>query len=163
LGNDTCTLLDDNIVFHLNLELLTGFGQGRVIVINCEMSSKYGHGEGDMSHEHEKPESTAKDISRRGLLGSAALAVGAAASVVTARVALARSADISLDSSGRVLVNGATVPDAAGEDGMRMAATPKKGINTSCGNNSCKQKPVSAKPATATQPSSGTSGAGTHN
>jgi len=63
-----------------------------------------------MSDQHKKAEETAEDISRRSLLGTAAFVVGAAASVVTARAALARSANVSLDSSARVVIDGAIVP-----------------------------------------------------
>jgi hypothetical protein len=47
-----------------------------------------------------------QDVSRRRLLEKAALAVGAATSVVAARSALARSRDVAMDSSGRVLIHG---------------------------------------------------------
>jgi hypothetical protein len=52
-----------------------------------------------------------EDVSRRRLLEKAALAVGAATSVVVAaRTALARSSDVIMDSAGRVLVEGTTLP-----------------------------------------------------
>ena len=50
-----------------------------------------------------------QDVSRRRLLKKAALAVGAATSVVGARSALARSSDIVMDSAGRVLIDGAAL------------------------------------------------------
>jgi hypothetical protein len=49
-----------------------------------------------------------QNVSRRGLLEKAALIVGVATSVVSSRVALARSADVVMDSAGRVLIDGAT-------------------------------------------------------
>jgi hypothetical protein len=50
-----------------------------------------------------------QDVSRRRLLKKAALAVGAATSMVAARSALARSSDVVIDSAGRVLINGAAL------------------------------------------------------
>jgi hypothetical protein len=50
-----------------------------------------------------------QDVSRRRLLEKAALAVGAAASAVAARTALARSSDVVMDPDGRVLIHGAAL------------------------------------------------------
>src|SRR5947208_9753009 len=74
-----------------------------------------------------------QDVSRRGLLGKAALAVGAATSVVAARSALARSADVVMDSAGRVLINGAALP-AERPEGSFEAAVVRNRDNTSCTN-----------------------------
>jgi hypothetical protein len=70
-------------------------------------------------------------VSRRGLLEKAALAVGAATSVVAARTALARSSDVVMDSAGRVLVDGAALP--APEGGFKEARVRNRD-NTSCTN-----------------------------
>jgi hypothetical protein len=70
-------------------------------------------------------------VSRRGLLGKAALAVGAATSAVAARSALARSSDVVIDSAGRVLIDGAALPPP--EDGLKEARVRNRD-NTSCTN-----------------------------
>jgi hypothetical protein len=70
-------------------------------------------------------------VSRRGLLEKAALAVGAATSVVAARTALARSSDVVMDSAGRVLVDGAALPPPEG--GFKEAVVRNRD-NTSCTN-----------------------------
>src|SRR5437763_15227917 len=62
-------------------------------------------------------------VSRRGLLGKAALAVGAATSIVAARSALARSSDVVMDSAGRVLINGAAVSAPRPEGSFNTAAS----------------------------------------
>jgi hypothetical protein len=64
-----------------------------------------------MSKETEKRTGeTGRDVSRRGLLEKAALVVGGAATaVVAARSALARPSDVSIDSSGRVAIDGTTL------------------------------------------------------
>src|SRR5438552_1313747 len=72
-------------------------------------------------------------VSRRGLLEKAALAVGAATSVVAARSALARSSDVVMDSAGRVLINGAALP-AQRPQGSFEAAVVRNRENTSCTN-----------------------------
>src|SRR6266516_721590 len=72
-------------------------------------------------------------VSRRGLLGKAALAVGAATSLVAARSALARSSDVVMDSAGRVLINGAALPTQRPE-GSFEAAVVRNRDNTSCTN-----------------------------
>src|SRR5207237_9511211 len=70
-------------------------------------------------------------VSRRGLLGKAALAVGAATSVVAARTALARSSDVVMDSAGRVLIDGAALP---APEGSFKEAIVRNRDNTSCTN-----------------------------
>src|SRR2546421_12494373 len=72
-------------------------------------------------------------VSRRGLLGKAALAVGAATSVVAARSALARSSDVVMDSAGRVLINGAALP-AQRPQGSFETAVVRNRANTTCTN-----------------------------
>lgn len=64
-----------------------------------------------MSKETEKrTDKTGREVSRRGLLEKAALVVGGAAtSVVAARSAFARPSDVSIDSSGRVAIDGTTL------------------------------------------------------
>src|SRR5438270_3946208 len=64
-------------------------------------------------------------VSRRGLLGKAALAVGAATSVVAARSALARSSDVVMDSAGRVLINGAALPAQRPQGSFETAVVRK--------------------------------------
>jgi hypothetical protein len=61
-------------------------------------------------------------VSRRRLLEKAALAVGAATSVVAARTALARSSDVAMDSAGRVLIHGSAVPGQWPEGSFQTAA-----------------------------------------
>jgi hypothetical protein len=72
-------------------------------------------------------------VSRRRLLEKAALAVGAATSVVAARSALARSSDVAMDSAGRVLIHGAALPAQRLEGSIEVAAGANGGdcINTS--------------------------------
>jgi hypothetical protein len=70
-----------------------------------------------------------QDVSRRRLLKKAALAVGAATSVVAARTALARSSDVVMDSTGRVLIHGAAL--AAPEGSFETAL---EGENAGCNN-----------------------------
>ena len=69
-------------------------------------------------------------VSRRGLLEKAALAVGAATSVVAARTALARSSDVVMDSAGRVLVHGSALPTQKPEGSFETAL----GTNDKCVN-----------------------------
>src|SRR5947209_9943760 len=71
-------------------------------------------------------------VSRRGLLGKAALAVGAATSLVAARSALARSSDVVMDSAGRVLINGAALPAQRPEGSFEAAVVRRD--NNSCTN-----------------------------
>jgi hypothetical protein len=71
-------------------------------------------------------------VSRRRLLEKAALAVGAATSVVAARSALARSSDVAMDSAGRVLIHGAALPAQRPEGSFEVAA----GNNFNCINTS---------------------------
>jgi len=68
-------------------------------------------------------------VSRRGLLEKAALAVGAATSVVAARTALARSSDVVMDSAGRVLIDGAALPTQRPEGSFEAA---RVNINEAC-------------------------------
>jgi hypothetical protein len=72
-----------------------------------------------------------QDVSRRRLLKKAALAVGAATSVVAARTALARSSDVVMDSAGRVLIHGAALPTQRPE-GSFEAARMGMGTNDQC-------------------------------
>jgi hypothetical protein len=75
-----------------------------------------------------------QDVSRRRLLEKAALAVGAATSVVAARSALARSCDVAMDSAGRVLIHGAALPAQRPEGSFEVAAGGANGgncVNTS--------------------------------
>src|SRR5947209_15969485 len=72
-------------------------------------------------------------VSRRGLLGKAALAVGAATSVVAARSALARSCDVAMDSAGRVLIEGATLATQRPEGSFEVAAGSSNGNNCTNG------------------------------
>src|SRR5437660_8287526 len=68
-----------------------------------------------------------QDVSRRGLLEKAALAVATATSLVAARTALARSSDVVMDSAGRVLIHGAALP----------AQKPEGSFETAAGNDTC--------------------------
>jgi hypothetical protein len=74
-----------------------------------------------------------QDVSRRGLLEKAALAVGAATSVVAARTALARPSDVVMDSAGRVLIGGSTFAAQRPEGSFEEAAIRNRD-NTSCTN-----------------------------
>src|SRR5438876_4601513 len=82
-------------------------------------------------------------VSRRGLLGKAALAVGAATSLAAARSALARSSDVVMDSAGRVLITGAALP-AQRPEGSFEEAVVRNRDNTSCTNEigraSCRER-----------------------
>jgi hypothetical protein len=68
-----------------------------------------------------------QDVSRRRLLEKAALAVGAATSVVAARSALARSCDVAMDSAGRVLIHGAALATQWPEGSFEVAAGTNAG------------------------------------
>jgi hypothetical protein len=68
-----------------------------------------------------------QDVSRRRLLERAALAVGAATSVVAARSALARSCDVAIDSAGRVLIHGAALTAQRPEGSFEAAAGSTNG------------------------------------
>jgi hypothetical protein len=68
-----------------------------------------------------------QDVSRRRLLEKAALAVGAATSVVAARSALARSCDVAMDSAGRVLIHGAALATQRPEGSFEVAAGTNAG------------------------------------
>ena len=74
-------------------------------------------------------------VSRRGILEKAALAVGAATSVVAARTALARSSDVVMDTAGRVLVQGSALPRQRPEGSFDEAAK-LMGTNDQCTNES---------------------------
>jgi hypothetical protein len=101
------------------------------------------------------------DVSRRRLLGKAALAVGAATSVVAARTALARSSDVVIDSAGRVLINGAALPAQSLEGCFETAASTNAGSCTnasSCTGSTneanCANKKTCVAPGRAMQPTS---------
>ena len=74
-----------------------------------------------------------QDVSRRRLLKKAALAVGAATSVVAARSALARSCDVAMDSAGRVLIHGAALNTQRPEGSFEVAAGSSNGNNCTNG------------------------------
>ena len=106
-----------------------------------------------MSKNRKKSEESAKSISRRGLLGTAALALGAATSAVAARSALARSADVALDSQGRVVVDGNVIRVAAKkETGASGGKKTLEGHNEQCTNTACAASPTAAKPTTTKKP-----------
>lgn len=100
-------------------------------------------------------------VSRRRLLKKAALAVGAATSVVAARTALARSSDVVVDSAGRVLINGAALPAQKLEGCFETADSTNEG---SCTNGSsctkstnasnCSNQKTCVAPGRAMQPTS---------
>ena len=101
-----------------------------------------------------------QDVSRRGLLEKAALAVGAATSLVTAGAALARSSNVVMDSAGRVLIDGATIRAQKQEGSFEEAAAnvndqcinPTKcalGDNKGCTNvQTCVKGPIGARQPT---------------
>jgi hypothetical protein len=105
-----------------------------------------------------------QDVSRRRLLKKAALAVGAATSVVAARTALARSSDVVMDSAGRVLIHGAALPAQRPEGSFEEAAAnlndgcmnPVKctlGDNKGCTNaNTCVKGTIGARQPTGAGP-----------
>jgi hypothetical protein len=95
-----------------------------------------------------------QDVSRRRLLEKAALAVGAATSLVTAGAALARSSNVVMDSAGRVLIDGATIRAQKPEGSFEEAAA---GANDGClnptkctsgDNKGCENIQSCVKPAT---------------
>ena len=98
-----------------------------------------------MPKDPKATEESDQDVSRRGLLEKAALIVGVATSAVATRGALARSADVVMDSAGRVLIDGATVPTESpagsfeeakevGGGGAPKTASPRpRVIVVSCG------------------------------
>jgi hypothetical protein len=99
-----------------------------------------------------------RDVSRRGLLEKAALAVGAATSVVAARSALARPSDVVMDSAGRVLIGGSTFAaprpegsfeEARDNNSCTNSAGCTGGTNTGCNNTKGCAK---ASPTRAIQP-----------
>jgi hypothetical protein len=84
-----------------------------------------------------KREDRGQSVSRRGLFGKAALVVGAATSAAATRTVLARPSDIVMDSTGRVLVDGAALPGQKPEGSFLEAATRKAlgdGSNNACTN-----------------------------
>src|SRR5580704_8156915 len=87
------------------------------------------------------PISDDEAVSRRRLLGKAALAVGAATSVVAARTALARPSDVVIDSTGKVLINGAALPAQSMEGCFETADSTNEG---SCTNGSSCTKSTNA-------------------
>lgn len=99
-----------------------------------------------MSDEPTNPKDSAKDISRRGLLGTAALVVGAATSAMAARTALAKATDVSLDSQGRVVIDGNLVREAAKKNTGASTGTKKMDSqNEKCTNMGCAAQPAAAK------------------
>jgi hypothetical protein len=89
-----------------------------------------------MPKDPKATEENDQDVSRRGLLEKAALIVGVATSVDATRVALARSADVVMDSAGRVLIDGATVstqsPGGSFEEAKNVGGggAPKTGFTS---------------------------------
>ena len=101
-----------------------------------------------------------QDVSRRRLLEKAALAVGAATSVVAARSALARSCDVAMDSAGRVLIQGAALATQRPEGSFEVAAGSSNGNNCTNGSScsgtqnagSCSNQSKCVAPSRAMQP-----------
>jgi hypothetical protein len=82
----------------------------------------------DTTKDHKENCETCGEISRRVLLAKAALvAGGSAASVATVQTAFARSSDVSIDSSGKVKIDGAIVVAA------KKSPTPKRARDTNGG------------------------------
>jgi hypothetical protein len=103
-----------------------------------------------------------QDVSRRGLLEKAALAVGAATSVVAARTALARSSEVVMDSEGRVLIHGAALRAQRPEGSFETAAANNGGncINYdrcagSSNGGACSNKGTCLLPSRTMQPTTG--------
>ena len=105
-----------------------------------------------MSKDRKKSGESVKSISRRGLLGTAALALGAATSAVAARSALARSADVTLDAQGRVVVDGNVIRIAAKKTGDSATGKKMESQNEKCTNVGCAASPTAAKPTTTKKP-----------
>lgn len=101
-----------------------------------------------------------QDVSRRRLLEKAALAVGAATSLVTAGAALARSSNVVMDSAGRVLIDGATIRAQKPEGSFEAAAGSSNGNNCTNGSScsgtqnsgSCANSKNCVAPSRAMQP-----------
>jgi hypothetical protein len=98
-----------------------------------------------------------QDVSRRRLLEKAALAVGAATSVVATRSALARSSDVAMDSAGRVLIHGAALHAPEGSFEVAAASNGGNCVNTdrcagSSNLGSCTNKGTCLLPSRAMQP-----------
>jgi hypothetical protein len=103
-----------------------------------------------------------QDVSRRRLLERAALAVGAATSVVAVRSALARSSDVAMDSAGRVLIHGTALRTQRPQGSFETAAGNNAGncINTdSCAGSvnggACTNKGTCLLPRRTMQPTIG--------
>jgi hypothetical protein len=95
-----------------------------------------------MAENRKKKQKGASKLSRRGVLGNAAAIVGAAASTVTARSALAQPEDVSLDSSGKPLIGGRDVKMRA-----KYSKTAAAGDqNCGCGLTRTKPKGAVKKP-----------------
>jgi hypothetical protein len=98
-----------------------------------------------MSDKSKNQKGNAKDISRRGLLGTAAIVVGAATSAMAARSALAKAADVSLDSQGRVVIDGNLVREAASKkSGSASGTKSMESHNEKCTNTACAAQPAAA-------------------
>src|SRR3954453_11999111 len=105
-------------------------------------------------HPENKAVDTDGKISRRKVLGKAALAVGGAvaavASGVDARIALARPSDVSIDGSGKGTVNGTVLAaqTTKPKDDPRPQA-PMRSKNKPCSGTGCifnRTKPKNIKP-----------------
>jgi len=104
-----------------------------------------------------------QDVSRRRLLEKAALAVGAATSVVAARSALARSCDVAMDSDGRVLIHGAALATQRPEGSFEVAAGSSNANNCTNGSScsgtqnggSCSNQASCVAPSRAMKPTGG--------
>jgi hypothetical protein len=107
-----------------------------------------------MSDDSEKMGEIGPKFTRRELLEKTALVVGGAtASVVTARSALARSSDVSIDSSGKVAIDGSILRGQDIKD--RIPGKPASGtemaMDTMNGRCKIKNKPCPTKPASPTR------------
>jgi hypothetical protein len=101
-----------------------------------------------------------QDVSRRGLLEKAALAVATATSLVAARTALARSSDVVMDSAGRVLIHGTALPAQRTEGSFKAAASNNDTCTNdySCtggSNKGCSNAKTCVAPARGMQPTGG--------
>lgn len=98
-------------------------------------------------------------VSRRRLLEKAALAVGAATSVVATRTALARSSDVVMDSAGRVLIHGAALsaqrPEGSFETALDTNDTCTNGSECTNPNNRCQNAKTCVAPSRVKQPTGG--------
>jgi hypothetical protein len=101
-----------------------------------------------------------QDVSRRGLLEKAAVAVATATSLVAARTALARSSDVVMDSAGRVLIHGAALPPQRPEGSFDTAAANNDTCTndytcTSGSNKGCSNAKNCVAPSRGMQPAGG--------